>query len=109
MLLEISTIIVAIAKISLGSFVLIKKPRSRTHQLFSLFSFFIFAWVVTNYFALVSEEKGITLALMRLVMALVTAQAIVVLLFSITFPSRSFTIKKRWILLMIAESSVSNF
>ncbi len=40
-------------------------------------------------------------------MALVTAQAIVVLLFSITFSSRAFTIKKQWIVLIIAIGLVS--
>ena len=94
-LLDIISIFVVLANLSLGLFVWLKGRKKKTNIWFFVLTIGVSLWPIANYLSLQDFDKNTVLFWMRVVMSLAVMQGMFFLFFIISFTKQKIQIKNR--------------
>ncbi len=98
-----------LVNISLGLWIFLRNPRSATNQLFIVLTSVFAVWTVFNYFSLHSSTAPETLTWIRVILFLAAFKPPLLFLLFHTFPNEKVTLRKSYLLPLIAFSTLSAF
>ncbi|MFZ2205490.1 MAG: ATP-binding protein [Minisyncoccia bacterium] len=89
----IVTIFTIVLNLYLGSAVVLRNPKSVTHQLFGFYTLLVALWAFSNYFTIYPSTPEVTLIFIRIVCVITSFLAPVLFLLSYNFPTDKLIIK----------------
>ncbi|MBI2596478.1 hypothetical protein HYW46_07155 [Candidatus Daviesbacteria bacterium] len=98
---------VVVSNLFLGALAFSKNPKSATHRLFLLLTVILALWAVANSISVTVQSKEDIFFWVKAVMVITSAMFSTIYLLSATYPHNNFILPKKWVLLTVVITFVT--